>query len=116
MGQATTTRNARAYQTTVSALGIVIWLAAAVVIFTTFEWQEYLVVLALVPVILMVGMFEQHFRLPLGLTFLQDRIVVSFPVAFSLGGPFCFEIPPEFSLAGMEASPPPRRKVRRLSS
>lgn len=116
MGQALTNRNSRIYQAVVSATGTAVWVIAALVIFIGFSWQQRLVVLALVPVIIIVGMFVQHFRLPLGLKFTQDRVVFTPADAFVLlvacwFGPF-----PAVFLAGIEGFTSSRRTVRRLSS
>ena len=116
MGQALTNRNSRLYLTTVSAAGITAWLIAALATFVIFGWQQLLVVLALVPVIITVGMFVQHFRLPLGLSFMQDRITITLTDAFVLLVACLFGTFPAVFLAGIEGFTSSRRTVRRLSS
>jgi putative nucleotidyltransferase with HDIG domain len=93
-----------------------LWVIAALVIGIGFQWQERLVVLALVPVIITVGMFVQHFRLPLGLKFTQDRIVFTLTDAFVLLVACWFGTSSAVFLAGIEGFTSSRRRARRLSS
>jgi putative nucleotidyltransferase with HDIG domain len=72
--------------------------------------------LALVPVTITAGMFVQHFRLPLGLKFTQDRVVFTLTDAFVLLVACWFGVFPAVFLAGIEAFTSCRRTVRRLSS
>jgi len=116
MGQVTTNRKSRAYQTTVSAAGITAWLIAALAIYDAFAWRERLIVLALVPVIIIVGTFAQHFRLPLGLKFTRDRVVFTLSDAFILLVACSYGTAPAIFLAGIEGFTSSRRTVRRLSS
>jgi putative nucleotidyltransferase with HDIG domain len=116
MGQPLTNRNSRVYQTAVSGAGIAVWLIAAVTVSANHGWRDHLMLLALVPVTITAGMFVQHFRLPLGLKFSQDRVVFTLTDAFVLlvacwFGPF-----PAVFLAGIEGFTSSRRTVRRLSS
>jgi putative nucleotidyltransferase with HDIG domain len=116
MSQALANQSSRSYQTAVSATGTAVWAIAALVIFVGFSWQQRLVVLALVPVIIIVGMFVQHFRLPLGLKFTQDRVVFTPADAFVLLVACLFGMFPAVFLAGIEGFTSSRRTVRRLSS
>jgi putative nucleotidyltransferase with HDIG domain len=116
MGQRLANRNSRVYQTAVSGLGIAVWLIAALAISTNHGWRDHLMLLALVPVIVTAGMFVQHFRLPVGLKFSQDRVTFTLTDAFVLlvacwFGPFSAVF-----LAGIEGFTSSRRTVRRLSS
>ena len=99
-----------------SVAGVAAWLTAAMVIFHTFGWDQRLMVLALVPVIITVGMFAQHFRLPLGLSFMRDRITITLTDAFVLLVACSFGTFPAVFLAGIEGFTSSRRTVRRLSS
>src|SRR5712692_896850 len=116
MGQPLTNRNSRVYQTAVSSAGITVWLIAALTVSASHGWRDHLILLALVPVIVTAGMFVQHFRLPVGLKFSQDRVTFTLTDAFVLlvacwFGPF-----PAVFLAGIEGFTSSRRTVRRLSS
>ncbi|PYT08040.1 MAG: hypothetical protein DMF60_05775 [Acidobacteria bacterium] len=74
---------------TVSAVGFAAWLVAVATICKSYGWREQLTFLATVPLIIAAGMFVQHFRLPVGLKFTQDRVTFTltdafvFPVIFS---------------------------------
>jgi putative nucleotidyltransferase with HDIG domain len=116
MSQSLTNRNSRFYQTAISATGSAVWIISVLVISISFGWQQRLVVLALVPVIITVGMFVQHFRLPLGLKFTQDRVVFTPADAFVLLVACSFGTFPAVFLAGIEGFTSSRRTVRRLSS
>ena len=116
MGQRLINRNSGVYQTAVSASGMAVWLVAVFVIFARHGWRDHLMLLALVPAIIAAGMFVQHFRLPLGLKFSQDRVTFTLTDAFVLlvacwFGPF-----PAVFLAGIEGFTSSRRTARRLSS
>lgn len=116
MAQATTNRKSRAYQTSVSAAGVTTWVIAALAIAEGFAWRERLVVLALIPVIIVVGTFAQHFRLPLGLKFTRDRVVFTLADAFILLVACSYGTSAAVFLAGIEGFTSSRRTVRRLSS
>lgn len=116
MGNRPTERNSRAYQVIVSVAGVTVWLIAVARILTGFGWREQLILLALVPVIVTVGGFLQHFRLPLGLKFTQDRITFTLSDAFILLIACWFGLVPAVLLAGIEGFTSSRRTVRRLSS
>jgi len=116
MGQRLLNRNSRLYQTAVSMSGMAVWLVAVFVISARHGWRDHLMLLALVPAIIAAGMFVQHFRLPVGLKFSQDRVIFTLTDAFVLlvacwFGPF-----PAVFLAGVEGFTSSRRTVRRLSS
>lgn len=111
-----TNRKSLVYQLTVSIAGIAIWLFAVVRISAGYGWRDQLLFIALVPVIIIVGMFEQTFRLPLGLKFTQERIVFTLADAFVLLVACWFGLMPAVFLAGIEGFTSSRRTVRRLSS
>lgn len=116
MAQATTNRKSRVYQTTVSAVGVTAWLIAAVAVAGGFAWRERVVVLALIPAIIIVGRFAQHFRLPLGLKFTRDRVVFTLTDAFILLVACSYGTSAAVFLAGIEGFTSSRRMARRLSS
>jgi putative nucleotidyltransferase with HDIG domain len=109
-------RNSRIYQGTVSAAGICIWLAAAAAVATGYGWRDLLTFAGLVPVIIVIGLFVQHFRLPLGSRFSQERITFTLTDAFVLLVACWFGTVPAVFLAGIEGFTSSRRTVRRLSS
>ncbi len=109
-------RKSRIYQVTVSAAGGTVWLIAVALVLTGYGWRDQLMFVALVPVIVALGMFVQHFRLPLGLKFTQERITFTLTDAFVLLVACWFGIVPAVFLAGIEGFTSSRRTVRRLSS
>ena len=109
-------RNGYRYQVTVSAVGFAVWLISVAIICISFGWREQLTFLAVVPVIMIAGLFVQHFRLPVGLKFTQDRITFTLTDAFILVMACWFGPAPAMFLAGIEGFTSSRRTVRRLSS
>jgi putative nucleotidyltransferase with HDIG domain len=111
-----TNRNGYGYQVTVSAVGFAAWLVAVATISMSFGWREQLTVLAAVPLIITAGLFVQHFRLPVGLRFTQDRFTFTLTDAFILVVACWFGPAPAMFVAGIEGFTSSRRTVRRLSS
>ena len=67
----------RLYLWAVAATGIGLWLWAVARLFSDYAASEQLTFLGLVPVIVFVGLFTQHFRLPFGLDLTHERMTVS---------------------------------------
>src|ERR1700720_1259333 len=116
MSKRLTNRNSRVYQAAVSAAGLAVWLIAVVVISASHGWRDHLMLLALVPAIIAAGMFVQHFRLPVGLKFSQNRVTFTLTDSFVLLVACWFGPLPAIFLAGIEGFTSSRRTVRRLSS
>jgi putative nucleotidyltransferase with HDIG domain len=104
------------YQTGISVAGMVLWVISAARIITGYGWREQLLFVALVPAIISLGRFVQHFRLPLGLKFTRERITFTLTDAFVLLAACWFGLVPAVFLAGIEGFTSSRRTVRRLSS
>jgi putative nucleotidyltransferase with HDIG domain len=104
------------YQTTITVVGIGLWVIAVAYLCITYAFKELSMFLALIPVIVIVGMFIQHFQMPLGLKFtkeritftLADSIVLLIACQCGLTAAVCF--------AGIEGFTSSRRTTRRLSS
>lgn len=116
MSKERTNRKSQVYQMTVSAAGIAVWLIAVVRICAGYGWRDQVMFLGLVPVIIVVGVFVQHFRLPLGLKFTRERITFTLADAFVLLVACWFGLVPAVFVAGIEGFTSSRRTVRRLSS
>jgi hypothetical protein len=108
-------QKSRIYQVAVSTAGAALWLMAAIGL-TGYGWRDQLTFVVLVPVIVALGMFLQHVRLPLGLKFTQERITFTLTDAFVLLVACWFGLAPAVFLAGIEGFTSSRRTVRRLSS
>lgn len=104
------------YQTGISVAGMVLWVISAARIVNGYGWREQLMFVALVPAIISLGRFVQHFRLPLGLKFTRERITFTLSDAFVLLVACWLGLVPAVFLAGIEGFTSSRRTVRRLSS
>ena len=66
-------RKSRIFQIVVSAVGITVWLSATACLPFNFKTRELLIILALVPVAIGLGMCSHTFKLPEGIRFTDDR-------------------------------------------
>ena len=66
-------RKSRVFQILVSAVGITVWLGATACLPFIFTTRELLIILALVPLAVGVGMCSHTFKLPEGIRFTDDR-------------------------------------------
>jgi putative nucleotidyltransferase with HDIG domain len=104
------------YQMTVTVAGMGLWLAAVGSIFISYAQQDQMIFLALVPVAIILGMFTQRFRVPMGLKFTQERMTFTLTDAFVIFVACWFGFVPAVFLAGIDGFATSRRTVRRLSS
>jgi putative nucleotidyltransferase with HDIG domain len=110
-----TTDKSQAYQTVVITTGVALWLVSAWSIFRSFDLAGHLIIMALVPLVVMVGMFPNTFP-ALGLKFTLRKITLSFSDAIVLLVACLYGLTPAVFLAGIEGYTGSRRVVRRLSS
>lgn len=100
----------------VSVAGISVWLAAAIGFFLRHPGNEQLIVLAVVPLVVFVGMFPNTLPLPSGLRLSHEKLTFTlsdaliFLVACRYGFAACVLV------AGIEGFTSSLRAVRRLSS
>ena len=104
------------YQMVVTVAGMGLWLITVASVFINYEWQDRLMFFALVPVIILMGMFTQRFRVPLGLKFTQERMTFTLTDAFVLFVACWLGFAPAVFLAGIDGFTTSRRGIRRLSS
>ncbi len=104
------------YQTTVTTLGIGLWCSAVLHLCLTYTFKEVWMFLALLPTIILVGLFVQHFQLPLGLKFTKERITFTLADSIVLLIAFWFGVFPAIFFAGVEGFTSSRRTTRRISS
>ena len=104
------------YQLTVTVAGILVSLIAAGNILATYAWRDLLVLGAVVPLIIIVGLFPITFPLPTGWKTSNEKIDFTLIDAFVLTTAICYGIAPAILIAGIEGFTSSRRLVRRLSS
>src|SRR6266404_169139 len=109
------TNRSDVYQTGISGAGTVLWVISAARI-TGYGWREQLMFFALVPAVMLLGRFVQHFRLPLGLKFTRERITFTLSDGIVLLVACSFGLAPAVFLAGIDGFIGSRRTARRLSS
>lgn len=107
---------ARAFQIAVSILGIALWAWTVLRIHADRAPREQLILLALVPVIVLAGLFTQHFRMPFGLNVTQERLTFSLSDTIVLLVAYWYGVYPAIFVAGLEGFVTSRRTVKRLSS
>ncbi len=73
MAKSNFNKKSRVFQIVVSAFGVTVWLAAAACLPVYFNTRDLLIILALVPLAVIVGMFSHTFKLPEGIRFTNDR-------------------------------------------
>src|SRR5919199_281224 len=106
----------RAFQTAVTAAGLLLWGAAVADIAARRAAPEQLTLLALAPLALVVGVFPITFPLPSGLRFTTEKISFTLSDAFTLLVACRYGVLPAVFLAGLEGFVSSRATVRRLSS
>lgn len=104
------------YQITVTTAGIGLWSIATLNLCINYSFKELWMFLALLPTIIFVGLFVQHFQLPLGLKFTKERITFTLADSIVLLIAFWFGVIPAIFFAGVEGFTSSRRTTRRLSS
>ncbi|HKS39761.1 MAG TPA: HD domain-containing phosphohydrolase [Blastocatellia bacterium] len=104
------------YQTAVTVVGISLWLAAFVQISYAYELQYQITLLALIPLIIIVGMLALKFQLPMGLKFTQEKITFTLSDAIVLLVACWGGILPAVFIAGIEGYTSARRRGSRPSS
>jgi len=109
-------KDSRVYQKAVTAAGMCLWLVSAASILTERTWLDQLTFAMMVPGIIIIGMFVQTFRLPLGARFTQERLTFTLTDAFVLLVACWFGTVPAIFLAGIEGFTSSRHTARRLSS
>ena len=109
------TNRSDVYQIGISVAGMILWVFSAARI-TGYGWREQLMFLALVPAVMLLGRFVQHFRLPLGLKFTRERITFTLSDGIVLLVACSFGLAPAVFIAGIDGFTGSRRTARRLSS
>ena len=99
----------RAFQVTVIAVGVAIWMASAVSVISSFSIRHIMTVLALAPVTMIVGRFSHTYKLPSGLRFSRHDVTFTFADSIVLLVACWFGIGPAVFVQGIEAYTSGRR-------
>jgi putative nucleotidyltransferase with HDIG domain len=116
MKQESTGLKSQIYLRAVAVVGISLWLAAAISFFTLHAGSTQLAVLALVPLVIITGMFPNTLPIPAGLKLSQEKLTFTLSDAFVLLVACRYGFVACVLVAGIEGFTSSRRTVRRLSS
>ncbi len=105
-----------AYEALVIAAGLSLWLAAAAGLLLNHTLRDQLLLVALVPVAVVVGMFPLTFPIPSSLRLTAEKVNFSLSDALVLLVACWLGVLPAVFVAGVEGFTASRRAVRRLSS
>ncbi len=106
----------RAYTALVSVAGISLWLASAIFVAWRYTSTDQLIVLALVPVLIITGMFPNHFPLPSVLKASHEKLTFTLSDAIVLVIACRYGLAAAVFVAGIEGFTSSRRAIARLSS
>jgi putative nucleotidyltransferase with HDIG domain len=104
------------YPTTLMVVSLGLWLAATGTFFVEHAWQEQLTVLALLPLVIVMGMFPNTLPLPSALKLSEERMNFTLSDALVLLIACRYGFAACVFVAGIEGLTSSRRAVRRLSS
>jgi putative nucleotidyltransferase with HDIG domain len=104
------------YPTTLMVFSLALWLAATGSFFVEHAWQEQLAVLALLPLVVVMGMFPNTLPLPSALKLSRERMNFTLADALVLLIACRYGFAACVFVAGIEGLTSSRRAVRRLSS
>jgi putative nucleotidyltransferase with HDIG domain len=112
----TTQAGLRAFLTLVTAVGLLLWLAAASFLWHGYSIREQLIFLGLVPLVVSASLFPNIFPLPKGLKLTQEKVIFTPSDSIILLVACWYGVAPAIFIAGLEGFISSRRAVRRLSS
>jgi putative nucleotidyltransferase with HDIG domain len=102
MSKSKTNVHSRFYQNAVSFLGTILWLYAFAFVAMQYGWKQQFAVMALVPLMILISLFPNTFKLPSGLAFTRERVTLSFADSIVLLVAYWFGFAPAVFLAGIE--------------
>src|SRR5437588_8579561 len=102
------------YETGVTVVGLCLWLASVMSLFTSHSLREQLVLIGFIPLIILISLFPNTFTLPSGIK--RDKITFTLSDAFVFLTACWYGVLPAVFIAGAEGFVSSRRTVRRLSS
>jgi putative nucleotidyltransferase with HDIG domain len=115
VAEANSAIKSRVYPAAVIAAGILLWLFAAARLFSGYTLRDQLIVLALVPLVVLTGMFPNTFPLPT-LKLTKEKLTFTYSDAIVLVVACWYGLPACVFIAGIEGFTSSRRAVRRFSS
>ncbi|HEX8139589.1 MAG TPA: EAL domain-containing protein [Pyrinomonadaceae bacterium] len=116
MNQKPSEKNSLVYLVAVATTGISLWLAAALSLRFNYILRDCLIFLALVPAIIVTGMFTNTLPMPSALRFSREKMNFTLSDAIVLLVACWYGAMPAIFIAGIEGFVSSRRGVRRLSS
>ncbi|HEX8458137.1 MAG TPA: HD domain-containing phosphohydrolase [Pyrinomonadaceae bacterium] len=108
--------NKAIYPTALMVASLALWLAATISFFVGHAWREQLSVVALLPLVVVMGMFPNTLPLPSGLKLSRERMNFTLSDALVLLIACRYGFAACVFVAGIEGLTSSRRAVRRLSS
>src|SRR5215813_660035 len=109
-------RVSRVYQSAISTTGLALWACAAVAVMVPPVGQERLGLFAFVPLVVLVGLFPQHLRMPVGSKLTRERLTFTLADAVVLVAAIWYGLAAAVFAAGIEGFTSSRRTVRKLPS
>jgi putative nucleotidyltransferase with HDIG domain len=109
-------RVSRIYQAMVTIAGLGLWAAAAAVVLIPPVGEARLGLFAFVPLVVLVGLFPQHLRMPVGPTLTRERLTFTLADAVVLVVASWYGPAAAVFAAGIEGFTSSRRTVRKLPS
>ncbi|HEX8709190.1 MAG TPA: HD domain-containing phosphohydrolase [Pyrinomonadaceae bacterium] len=104
------------YQALVTSTGLSLWLIAGVSLLLNYQLRDHLIFLAVVPLMIVTGMFPNIFPLPSALKLTQEKVTFTLSDAIVLLVACWYGPAPAIFIAGVEGFVSSRRAIRRLSS
>lgn len=109
-------RVSRAYQAAISVAGLGLWVAAAAAVMVPPVGEDHLGIFAFVPLVVLVGLFPQHLRMPVGPKLTRERLTFTLADAVILLVASWYGLAAAVFTAGIEGFTSSRRTVRKLPS
>ncbi|MCA1816976.1 MAG: HD domain-containing protein [Acidobacteria bacterium] len=118
MGETKTTHAGalRAFLTTATAAGLVLWLGATFFVWRDYALRDQLIFLALVPLVVTASLFPNIFPIPSGLKLTQEKVIFTPSDSIVLLVACWYGVAPAIFVGGLEGLISSRRAVRRLTS
>jgi putative nucleotidyltransferase with HDIG domain len=114
--QQTTQTGRRVFLTTVTVVGLLIWLVALASVSLEYTLRDQLIFLGLVPLVVTASLFPNIFPVPSGLKLTQEKVIFTPSDSIVLLVACWYGVAPAVFIAGLEGFISSRCAVRRLTS